>query len=226
MGFGKRIAACIIVMLLLALICIIGYISQEEVETMGEIFGGENRKKIALTFDDGPHPYYTLQLLEGLKERDVKVTFFITGQNAEAYPEIVREIYAEGHLIGNHTYSHTQLNSRNSEIFKQEIIKTNKVIRDITGEDTIYIRPPYGSWNKELEKELNMFPVLWTIDPKDWCSSDVSGIVKRVCSKAEENGIVLMHDQYKSTITAAFKVIDELKEEGYEFVTVDELLFD
>ena len=84
MGFGKRIAACIIVMLLLAFICIIGYISQEEVETMGEIFGGENRKKIALTFDDGPHPYYTLQLLEGLKERDVKVTFFITGKNAEA----------------------------------------------------------------------------------------------------------------------------------------------
>lgn len=225
-GLKRRIAACIIVMLLLALICIVGYISQEEMETMGEILGGENSKKIALTFDDGPHPYYTEQLLKGLKERDVKVTFFITGKNAEAYPEIVKEIYEEGHLIGNHTYSHTQYNSRNAETFKQEIIKTNDVIRDITGEDTIYVRPPYGSWNKEFEKELNMFAVLWTIDPKDWCSSDVSGIVRRVCSKAEENDIVLMHDQYKSTVTAAFKVIDELKEEGYEFVTVDDLLFD
>lgn len=226
MGLGKRIGACIIVMLLLALICMIGYISQEEVETMGEIFEMESGKKIALTFDDGPHPYYTLQLLKGLRKRNVKVTFFITGKNAEAYPEIVKEIYEDGHLIGNHTYSHTQYSSRNEESFKQEILRTNEVIREITGEDTIYVRPPYGSWNKEFEKELNMFPVLWTIDPKDWCSSDVAGIVRRVCSKAEENEIILMHDQYKSTVTAALKVIDELTEEGYEFVTVDELLFD
>lgn len=183
-------------------------------------------KKIAITFDDGPHPYYTEQLLKGLNERNAKATFFITGKNVEAYPEIVKKIYDNGHLIGNHTYNHTQLTSKNRESFKQEIIKTNEVIREVTGEDTIYIRPPYGSWNKEFEKELNMFPVLWTIDPLDWCSSDVSCIVKNVCAKVEENDIILMHDQYKTTVTAALKIVDKLMEEGYEFVTVDELLFD
>ena len=154
------------------------------------------------------------------------MTFFITGKSAEAYPEIVRAIYEDDHLIGNHTYNHTQLSSRNGEKFKEEIIRTNEVIKEITGEDTIYIRPPYGSWNKDFEKELNMFPVLWTIDPLDWCSSNVSCIVDNVCDKAEENAIILMHDQYKTTVTAALEIVDRLKAQGYEFVTVDELLFD
>ena len=205
---------------------IIVYFNQNSVSTMGRTVGSEDSKKIALTFDDGPHPYYTEQLLKGLKERNVKATFFITGQNVEAYPEIVKEIYEDGHLIGNHTYNHTQLTSGNAETFKQEIVKTNEVIKAVTGEDTIYIRPPYGSWDKEFEKELNMFPVLWTIDPLDWCSSDVSCIVNTVCAKAGENDIILMHDQYKTTVTAAFEIVDKLMEEGYEFVTVDELLFD
>lgn len=182
--------------------------------------------KIAITFDDGPHPYYTEQLLDGLKERGVHATFFVTGEHAQLHPDIIRRMQEEGHLIGNHTYSHMQLDSQNAESFKQEIIKTNAVIKEVTGEDTIYIRPPYGSWNKEFEKELNMFPVLWTIDPLDWCSSNVSCIVNTVCAKAKENDIILMHDQYKSTVTAALKIVDELMEEGYEFVTVDELLFD
>lgn len=226
MNLKKRIISCIILLVLLAVICVIGYMQQEEISTMGKVFESKNSKKIALTFDDGPHPYYTEQLLKGLKERNVKVTFFITGKNAEAYPEIVKEIYEDGHLIGNHTYSHTQLTGKNREKFKEEIIKTNEVIKKITGEDTIYIRPPYGSWNKEFEKELNMFPVLWTVDPLDWCSSNVSCIVNTVCAKAGENDIILMHDQYKTTVTAALEIVDRLQKEGYEFVTVDELLFD
>ena len=129
-------------------------------------------------------------------------------------------------MIGNHTYNHTQLTPKNEKVFKEEIIKTNEVIKEVTGEDTIYIRPPYGSWNKEFEKELNMFPVLWTIDPLDWCSSDASCIVKNVCAKVDENDIILMHDQYKTTVTAALKIIDNLTAKGYEFVTVDELMFD
>ncbi|MDE7444212.1 MAG: polysaccharide deacetylase family protein [Lachnospiraceae bacterium] len=226
MNLKKRILSCIIVLVLLAIICIIGLLQQDRVPVMGRVVESKDSKKIALTFDDGPHPYYTEQLLKGLKERNVKVTFFITGKSAEANPEIVREIYEDGHLIGNHTYNHTQLGSSNREKFKEEIIKTNEVIKEITGEDTIYIRPPYGSWNKEFEKELNMFPVFWTIDPLDWCSSNVSCIVNTVCSKAEENAIILMHDQYKTTVTAALEIVDQLQKEGYEFVTVDELLFD
>lgn len=213
-------------MIFLAVVCLIGYLQQNYMPAIGRTLKGENTKKIALTFDDGPHPFYTEQLLKGLEERDVKVTFFVTGKNAEEHPEIIKKMHKDGHLIGNHTYSHIQLTSRNAEKFKAEIIKTNKVIKEVTGEDTIYIRPPYGSWNKEFEKELNMFPVLWTIDPLDWCSSDVSCIVKNVCAKVDENDIILMHDQYKTTVTAALKIIDRLTEEGYEFVTVDELMFD
>ena len=226
MNLKKRILACIILLLFLAVICMIGAFSQRSVPAMGGAIQEAGGKKIALTFDDGPHPYYTQQLLKGLKERNVKATFFITGQNVEAYPEIVKEIYAEGHLIGNHTYSHIQLTSKNEESFKQEIVRTNEAIKEVTGQDTIYVRPPYGSWNKEFEKELNMFPVLWTVDPLDWCSSDASRIVRSVCSKAKENDIILMHDQYKTTVTAALKIVDELTQKGYEFVTVDELLFD
>ncbi len=226
MEFKKRIKSCAIIMIVLAIVCTFAVYKEKGIEVMGKVVWEEGSKKIALTFDDGPHPFYTHQLIQGLKERDVKATFFITGKNVEAYPEIVKEIYADGHLIGNHTYNHTQLTAGNAESFKQEIIQTNKVIKEVTGADTIYVRPPYGSWNKEFEKELNMFPVLWTVDPLDWCSSDVSGIVKKVTSQVKENDIILMHDQYKTTVTAALKVVDELQAEGYEFVTVDELLFD
>lgn len=186
----------------------------------------EDSKKIALTFDDGPHPYYTEQLLDGLKERDVKVTFFVLGKHAEQYPELVERMSEEGHLIGNHTYSHIQLNQRNSDAFKEELVKTNELIEELTGQEVQYVRPPYGTWDKKFEQELNMFPVLWNIDPLDWSSSNVSGIVRKVTTKAKENSIILMHDEYKTTVTAALQIIDELQEEGYEFVTVDELLFD
>lgn len=183
-------------------------------------------RKIAITFDDGPHPYYTEQLLDGLQERGAKATFFLMGKQAEAYPELVLRMQAEGHLIGNHTYSHLQLNQSNREAFKAELVRTNELLLEITGEETQYVRPPYGSWDKSFEKELTMLPVLWTIDPMDWCSSDVSGIVGKVTRKAKENAIILMHDEYKSSVTAALQIVDTLQKEGYEFVTVDEILFD
>ncbi len=187
---------------------------------------GEGLKKIALTFDDGPHPYYTKQLLDGLKEREVHVTFFVTGEHAELHPDIIERMHEDGHLIGNHTYSHLQLKKSNRDNFKEELIKTNKIIGDIIKEDVEFVRPPYGSWDKSFEKELNMFPVLWTVDPLDWCSSNVSCITEKVLDKVGENDIILMHDYYESTVTAALKIVDELKREGYEFVTVEEILFD
>lgn len=186
----------------------------------------EDSKKIAITFDDGPHPYYTEQLLDGLKERGVKATFFVTGMHVEQYPEVIRRMSSEGHLIGNHTYSHIQLSNRNSDAFKQELIQTNEVIEEVTGQEVQYVRPPYGTWDKKFEKELNMFPVLWTIDPLDWCSSSSDGITRKVLTKAKENSIILMHDSYPSTVTAALSIVDELQKQGYEFVTVDEILFD
>ena len=183
-------------------------------------------RKIAITFDDGPHPSYTAQLLDGLKERGIHATFFVTGEHAEANPEIIKRMQEEGHLIGNHTYSHIQLTEKNREIFREELIRTNEIIEEITGEEVQYVRPPYGSWDKSFEKELNMFPVLWNVDPLDWCSKNVACITKKIVSKAEENDIILMHDYYETSVTAALRAIDELMEEGYTFVTVEEILFD
>ena len=99
-----------------AVLCITGVINEEE---------DMDTPKIAITFDDGPHPYYTEQLLDGLKERGVKATFFVMGKQAEAYPELVLRMYEEGHLVGNHTYSHIQLGNNNREIFKAELVRTN-----------------------------------------------------------------------------------------------------
>lgn len=194
--------------------------NNEEEETV------DRPRKIAITFDDGPHPYYTEQLLDGLKERDAKASFFVMGKQAEAYPELVLRMQEEGHLIGNHTYSHMQLGKQNRESFKSELIRTNELLLKITGEEPQYVRPPYGSWDKSFESELMMIPVLWTIDPMDWCSSDVNGIVQKVTKKAEENAVILMHDEYKSSVTAALEIVDTLQKQGYEFVTVDEILFD
>ncbi len=183
-------------------------------------------KKIALTFDDGPHPVYTPLLLDGLAKRKVKATFFITGENAEAYPELVKRMQEEGHLIGNHTYSHIQLTRENRDKFKGELKKTNEIIEEITGQGVPYVRPPYGSWDKSFEKELNMIPVLWNIDPLDWCCHDASCVIRKVESAAGEDAIILLHDSYPSTVTAALQIVDDLQKQGYMFVTVEEILFD
>ena len=176
--------------------------------------------------DDGPHPVYTPVLLDGLAKRKVKVTFFITGENAEACPELIKRMQEEGHLIGNHTYSHIQLTQDNREQFKAELMKTNTIIEEITGQGVTYVRPPYGSWDKTFEKELNMIPVLWSIDPLDWCCDDTACVVRKVESAAEENAIILLHDSYPSTVTAALQIVDDLQKQGYVFVTVEEILFD
>ena len=198
--------------------------ASQEVST-GKIAGEEDvAKKIALTFDDGPHPRYTEQLLDGLKERNVVATFFVTGENAQNYPNIIRREQEEGHLIGNHTYSHIQLTSGNRETFREELVKTNEILENITGEKVSFVRPPYGSWDKSFEKELNMFPVLWTIDPLDWCSKSSADVEKRILSKARENAIILLHDEYASSIEAALFIVDELQSQGYVFVTVEEIM--
>lgn len=196
-------------------------------EKKGEVSDEQqNYKKVALTFDDGPHPYYTEQLLDGLKERGVVATFFVTGEHATLHPDVIKRMNREGHLIGNHTYSHLQLRSNNREEFKEELVATSEVIEEIIEEEVIYVRPPYGTWDKSFEAELNLIPVLWTIDPLDWCSDNVACVVQKVTEAVEENDIILMHDYYDSTVTAALKIVDELQEKGYVFVTVEEILFD
>lgn len=184
------------------------------------------RKKIAITFDDGPNPEFTIQLLDGLRKRDVQATFFLLGQNIGEHPDIVRTMHEDGHLIANHTYSHMELTEENGVAYVEEVEKTNALISALTGEDTTFVRPPYGVWDERYEEELDMIPVFWTIDPQDWCTFDADTIVERVIAKAEEDAIILLHDSYQSSVDAALEIIDILQAEGYEFVTVDELLME
>lgn len=184
------------------------------------------KPKIALTFDDGPNKIYTPKLLDGLNERGVKATFFLIGQNIEkdGNSEIVKRMYEEGHLIGNHTYHHVEITKVGNEEAYQEIALTNEIIENITGEEVQYMRPPFGLWQKELEQKIHVLPVMWSIDPLDWATENVDEIVNKVVTEAQENDIILLHDCYSSSVKAALRMIDILQAEGFEFVTVDKLM--
>lgn len=213
--------------------CFIG-ISKKTKETEGEIqqkesveeSGVKEKPSIAITFDDGPSSHYTGRLLDGLKERNVKASFFLIGENAEESPVLVERIYKEGHLIGNHTYSHVQMTHLSEEAAVREIEKTDQVISAITGEHVAYMRPPFGAWQRELEVRMEVLPVLWSVDPLDWTTENVDEIVSKVVTEVEEGDIILLHDCYASSVEAALRIVDILQKEGYEFVTVDRLLID
>lgn len=187
---------------------------------------GKEYKKIALTFDDGPVDVAggTAYLLDGLAERDVRVSFFVTGSRVAQNPDLTRRMYEEGHLLGNHSYNHVNLTQVTEEIMKKEIDDTNKIIKSLTGKEVAYMRPPYGAWNDRVEGYTDMIPVMWTLDPRDWESRNTQDIIEKVVTNVKENAIILLHDGYKSSADAAFEIIDILLERGYTFVTVDELL--
>ena len=107
---------------------------------------------------------------------------------------------------------------------KKEILDTNKVITSITGKSVEYMRPPFGLWQRNLEMEIEVLPVMWTIDPLDWTTENVDEIVNKVVTEAEENDIILLHDCYDSSVDAALRIIDILQKKGFEFVTVDQLI--
>lgn len=183
-------------------------------------------KPIAITFDDGPSANCTKVLLDELEKRNVKATFFVIGASAEENPDLIKRMSQEGHVIGNHTYSHIALENNNRQEYLAELIKTNELLENITGQEITFVRPPFGRWDKSLEKETNLIPVLWSVDPMDWCTSDTCQIVEAVVKKAKENDIILLHDNYMTSVQAALSIIDILRENNYYFVTVDELMFD
>ena len=198
---------------------------EQAVETVNEL-SDEEHPEIALTFDDGPHEVYTGQLLDGLKERGVQVTFFLIGQNIEGKEDVVKRMKAEGHLIGNHTYHHVNLKELSQKEAKQEIQKAGNKIYESTGICTAFVRPPFGEWKKNLDLDMTMIPVCWNIDSLDWTTENTEKIIKRVVKDVEEDDIILMHDVYKTSVEAALQIVDILKERGYEFVTVDKLLLE
>ena len=196
-------------------------VSQEDAD-----LGLQEKKKIALTFDDGPDSEYTPMLLDGLAERNVKATFFVIGKQAEAQPQVMERLVKEGHLIGNHTYNHVDIQHMTASAAKEEILKANEIIAKYTGEEPCFLRPPFGSGSSRLEKEIEMIPVLWTIDTMDWSCQNESRICSTVYREVEENSIILMHDEYPTTVRAALRIIDKLQKDGYEFVTVDKIVMD
>ena len=183
-------------------------------------------KYVALTFDDGPSRKCTSVLLDGLKERDVHVTFFLMGKNIEGNEDIVKRMSDEGHLIGNHSYEHIQLTKAGPEAVCEAVEHTQKQIEAITGKRPEYIRPPYGDWNEELEEEIGMTPVLWSVDSLDWKLKDTGKILRRVLKDVKDGDIILLHDIFSSSVEAALELIDILQKEGYVFVTADELLIE
>ncbi len=188
--------------------------------------GPQEIKKVAITFDDGPNPDYTEKLLTGLKERGVKATFFLLGKEIEKYPDIVKKIHEDGHVIGTHSYEHVNLCNLNDTAAKEQVNKTNTAIYELTGEYPEYIRPPFGCWKSNLDYETTMIEVLWDVDPLDWKTDNSGVIAQRVISKVQENDIILLHDASESSVNAAFAIIDELQGKGYVFVTVEEIMFD
>lgn len=183
-------------------------------------------KQIALTFDDGPHDTCTPKLLDGLKERGVQATFFLMGENIKGKEDLIRRMQAEGHLIGNHSYRHVQLTRAGEDAVCQSVEKTEQIIEEITGTRPLYLRPPYGDWNESLECRMDLSTVFWSIDSLDWKLKNTPRIVKRVVQRAEDGGIILMHDIFPTSVEAALQIVDQLQGEGYQFVTVDALMID
>ena len=182
--------------------------------------------KVALTFDDGPHPVYTPQLLDGLKERGVHATFFVVGENIPGNEALLKQMEAEGHLIGNHTYSHVKLSELDTARACAEVEKTNALICEVTGKEPEFIRPPFGEWKKAMECSFEMIPVLWDVDPLDWTTKNTALVVERVLKDTKPVDIILLHDYYQSSVDAALEIVDTLTQRGYEFVTVDELILE
>ena len=181
-------------------------------------------KLIALTFDDGPSSANTGRLLDGLKARGAHVSFFMTGQNARNNPSLVKRAYEEGHQICSHTYDHALLTNLSNAEIKSEIDKTNKILDKAIGYDLSYsLRPPYGGYNSRVLSAANTPFYYWSVDTRDWESRNATAAYNMFMKYAKDGSIVLMHDLYGTTVTAALNAIDTLQKQGYEFVTLNEL---
>ncbi|WP_042271691.1 polysaccharide deacetylase family protein [[Clostridium] dakarense] len=196
--------------------------------------GNNEEKLIALTFDDGPHKDFTPQILGVLKENDVKATFFVVGEMVDWNSEIVKREYNEGHEIGNHTFTHINVEKRSYSEINKEINQTQEAVKKVIGKEPNLFRPPYRAISKNMctiAKDKNMNIILWSnLDPRDWSNPGVNYIVETIVNKVQNGTIILLHDYNNSknsttqTIQALKIVIPKLKEQGYKFVTISELM--
>lgn len=180
------------------------------------------KKTVAITFDDGPNNN-TLKVLQALKENNMTATFFQLGPMMQNYPEIVRKVLSDGHEIGSHTYSHSQLNKIGVEKANEELEKVQEVYKKITGRDIILTRPPYGSLNKKIREETDTVYINWSIDSLDWKYKNTESILKNVMTDLKDGDIILLHDIHKSTGESLDTLLPLLYSEGYQVVSVSEL---
>lgn len=192
--------------------------------------GSFGAKNVALTFDDGPHPRYTPEILALLDKYAIRATFFFIGQNIEYYPETAKAVLRAGHEIGNHTYSHPYYPKTDIATLAEEIQKTDSLLADIGCEDVPLFRPPQGLFGEELPillRRIDKKAILWNIDTRDWEHKPSMQIVCNVEENLQGGDIILFHDYVSgesTTIPALKKLIPALLERGYRFVTVSELL--
>lgn len=181
-------------------------------------------KLIALTFDDGPSYYYTPRLLDGLKERGAKATFFVLGEMANNNPDIVRREYREGHQVAQHTYNHVQLTAKSDDEIRSQLSRTDAILNGILGKEFKYdLRPPYGDANARVLSVIGRPAFNWSIDPVDWRDRNSDTVCNRIVNAAFDGAIILVHDIHSTTIPGALRAIDRLQAQGYEFVTIREL---
>lgn len=180
-------------------------------------------KYVALTFDDGPRADTTELLLNGLRERGVAATFFVVGEQIAGNEELIRRMKAEGHQIGNHTYSHVRLTKAEKDTIIEEIHKTEVLLTEIVGQGSYWLRPPYGRITAAQTGQIHTPMIYWTLDPQDWKLLDAEKVTECVTAQVQPGDIILLHDFYPSSVDAALEIIDRLQAEGYAFVTVEEL---
>ncbi len=183
---------------------------------------------LAMTFDDGPHPQHTPRLLDMLKQRSLKATFFVVGQNAAQYPEILKRIAAEGHELANHSYTHPILNPLGEGGIREQLDKTHQAVLGATGVTMKLLRPPYGALTENMRRwtyqTFGYRTILWDVDPLDWKVRDAARVQSEILGHARAGSIVLAHDIHKSTVDAMPETLDALAAKGFKFVTVSELI--
>lgn len=192
--------------------------------------GSESDKLVALTFDDGPDNHYTTAILDILKEKGVKATFFVVGIQIDKYPDVVKRIVEEGHAIGNHTQGHKDLSKLSKSQISDQIDKVDQSLKELLGYVPPMVRAPYGAVSdtlKKLIKDNDRKLVGWTVDTRDWAGTSIDDMRAVIREKTKPNGIILMHSfgskHIQNTVDMLPDVIDDLEELGYTFVTVDQL---
>lgn len=184
----------------------------------------KSKKMIALTFDDGPN-YNTSKVIDVLNKYDIKATFFVLGSRAINNKDILKKMADSGMEIGNHTYNHLLLTKYDENKIRSEIEDTSEVIYNATKKRPKLLRPSYGSVNNKIKKVANMPIIIWDIDTLDWKYHNSKRITSRVVNKVRDGDIILMHDIYSASLNALSNIIPILQDNGYEFVTIDELFY-